>query len=113
VKLSLKLTKEQLDPYFLEWECISVQLADLHKQRNKAAAEIIQDGLTIYKKLLTHCRTALQDEEFEPLNGTERLSFIESSPSTYAAYRQLVELFVELKKIIARKRIEFKYLNES
>ncbi|MGB6408827.1 MAG: YpoC family protein [Planococcus donghaensis] len=113
MKPSPKLTKEQLDPYFLEWECLSVQLADLHKQRNKAAAKLIQEGLTIYKKLLAHCRDALQDNEFEPLNGAERLSFIESSPGTYAAYRQLAELFVELKKIIARKRIEFKHLNES
>ncbi|ANU23033.1 YpoC family protein [Planococcus donghaensis] len=112
MKRSLKLTKEQLEPYFLEWECNSAQLAELHKQRNKAA-ELTKDGLTIYKKLLTHCRQALQDDGFEPLNGSERLAFIESSPGTYAAYRQLSELFRELKKMIARKRIEFKHLNES
>lgn len=84
----------------------------MHKLRNKAVKEVTQAGIEVYKKLLAHCRCALDEESFEPLNGAERLLFIEFSLSTYAAYRQLDELFSELKKIIARKRIEHKHLNK-
>lgn len=109
---SQKLTKEQLDPYFWKWDRLAAELALLHSQRDKRSEEAIHAGLKLYHLLLSHCREALQDEGFQPLNGSERLSFVESSPGTYAAYRQLDELFSELKKTIARKRIEFKYLNE-
>lgn len=103
-----KLTKEQLDPYFLEWDGISVELADLHRQRDRRAKNVLEAGLALYKRLLSHCREALEHPDFEPLNGSERLSFVEGSPGTYAAYRQLAELFAELKKTVARKRIELK-----
>ena len=103
-----KLTKEQLDPYFLEWDRISVELAVLHRQRDKRAKMVLEVGIELYKRLLSHCREALGERDFEPLNGSERLSFIEGSPGTYAAYRQLAELFAELKKTVARKRVELK-----
>lgn len=112
MKSSQKLTKEQLDPYFLEWDRIAAGLALLHSQRDKRSKEAMQAGLEVYHHLLVHCREALQDGGFQPLNGSERLSFVEASPGTYAAYRQLDELFMELKKTIARKRIELKHLNE-
>lgn len=103
-----KLTKEQLDPYFLEWDRLSVELAALHKQRDRRAKPVLEAALEIYKRLLSHCREALEQPDFEPLNGSDRLSFVEGSPGAYAAYRQLVELFAELKKAVARKRIELK-----
>ncbi|ANU10697.1 hypothetical protein A1A1_09526 [Planococcus antarcticus DSM 14505] len=112
MKLSQKLTKEQLDPHFLKWDRIAVDLAKLHSQRDKRAKDAIQEGLKVYTHLLAHCRDALKDEEFEPLNGSERLSFVEDSAGTYAAYRQLDKLFAELKKTIARKRIELKRLTK-
>lgn len=108
MKSLLKLTKEQIDPYFLEWQRILMELAELHKQRDIRTKVVLEAGLEVYKRLLVHCREALQEEGFEPLNGSERLAFIEASPGTYAAYRQLAELFAELKKSIARKRIELK-----
>ncbi len=112
MKSSQKLTKEQIDPYFLEWARLSAELAYLHERRDKATVQAIQSGIETFEQLLSHCRFALQDDEFEPLNGSERLSFIKSSARTYAAYRQLDELFSELKKILARKRIEFKHQSE-
>jgi len=108
VKSLPKLTKEQLDPYFLEWDKVSVELADLHKRRDRRAKQVLETGLELYKQLLLHCREALEQPDFEPLNGSERLSFVEGSAGTYAAYRQLAELFAELKKTVARKRIELK-----
>ncbi|WP_298828003.1 YpoC family protein [uncultured Planococcus sp.] len=112
MKSSQKLTKEQLEPFFKEWNQLSTELADLHRQRNRGAKAAMQVGLKVYNSLLAHCREALQDERFEPLNGLERLLFIEASPGTYAAYRQMDELFSELKKTLARKRIELSRLKE-
>ncbi|ANU28126.1 YpoC family protein [Planococcus versutus] len=112
MKLSQKLTKEQTDPYFLEWARLSAELAYLHERRDKATGQAMQSSIKMFEQLLLHCRSALQDDEFEPLNGSERLSFIKSSARTYAAYRQLDELFSELKKILARKRIEFNQQSE-
>ena len=112
MKSSQKLTKEQVEPFFQQWDRLSAELADLHSQRNKGTKDALQSGISVYRFLLAYCREALEDEGFEPLNGTERLSFIEASPKTYAAYRQMDELFSELKKTIARKRIELNRLNE-
>ncbi|MGH2317633.1 YpoC family protein [Planococcus sp. SE5232] len=112
MKSSQKLTKDQLEPFFQEWNQLSTELADLHHQRNRGAKDAMQAGLKVYNSLLAHCREALQDERFEPLNGSERLSFIQASPGTYAAYRQMDELFSELKKTLARKRIERSRLKE-
>ena len=112
MKSSQKLTKGQVEPFFQEWDRISAELAHLHSQRDRRTTVIMETGLKVYKPLLSYCRKALQDEGFEPLNGSERLSFIEASPGTFAAYRQMDELFSELKKTIARKRIELSRLNE-
>ncbi|WP_341201534.1 YpoC family protein, partial [Planomicrobium okeanokoites] len=39
-----------------------------------------------------------------PLNNEERLAFVEMNCRTFAAYRQLQELFNEMQKKIASKR---------
>lgn len=112
MKPSQKLTKQQIEPYFLKWNQLSNDLAAMHTRREKKTKVAAQAGIVLYKQLLRHCQLALQDNNFEPLNGAERLFFIETSASTYAAYRQLDELFLEVKKTLARKRIEYKQLNE-
>lgn len=106
MKSSQKLTKEQTDPYFAEWNRLSAELMELHSLRDKRSKELTRAGTELYAQLLAHCREALQDKGFEPLNGSERLAFVAASPATYAAFRQLDELFTELKKTVARKRIE-------
>ncbi|PSL41946.1 hypothetical protein B0H99_101193 [Planomicrobium soli] len=111
MKLSQKLTKEQTDPFFEEWRAKAAIISDLHKQRDKQAKDEMEAGILLYNKLLAHCLEtgAIPGVKvLAPINGEERLAFVASQPGNFAAFRQLDELFAEMKKIIAAKRIHLK-----
>ncbi|MDN7241080.1 hypothetical protein QWY14_04725 [Planococcus sp. N028] len=111
MKLSQKLTKEQTDPFFLNWNEKAQRISELHKRRDAQVRIEMQAGILLYKKLLEHCSDSTE-KPLMPLNGEERLAFVVSSPGNYAAFRQLDELFSEMKKIIAGKRIQLKRMEE-
>jgi hypothetical protein len=108
VKLSQKLTKEQVDPFFKEWEEMASQLSELHKRRDANAKHKMEEGILLYKRLRAHCAGAGLESSFGPLNGEERLAFAVSRPGSFAAFRQLDELFSEMKKMVAARRIRLK-----
>jgi hypothetical protein len=113
VKLSQKLTKEQTAPFFDKWQDLALTISDLHKQRDKQVVEAMEAGIILYKKLLVHCsdtEAITGAKLLVPLNGDERLAFIIGKPGSYAAFRQLDELFSEMKKLIAGRRVQ---LNKS
>lgn len=110
MKLSQKLTKEQIDPFFQKWENMAPGIFELHKQRDAGAAELMRNGLVLYQDLLIHCHEEGQ-KQIIPLNGEERLDFIVRNPGKFAAFRQLDELFSEMKKMIAAKRVQLNRLN--
>ncbi|TWT01031.1 YpoC family protein [Planomicrobium sp. CPCC 101079] len=115
MKLSQKLTKEQTDPFFSKWQEMSLVISELHERREKRVKKEMESGILLYKKLLAHCLDAEKDageKAVAPLNGEERLAFVASNPGTYAAFRQLDELFAEMKKLIAAKRIQLKRLEK-
>lgn len=103
MKLSQKLTKEAVEPFFNDWDSLKESIEPLFRNRSRTGQQEMLNGIRLYKQLLAHC-------EFEiiPLNGPERLSFIEQRPANFAAFRQLDELFSEMKKGIASKRIQLK-----
>ena len=103
MKLSQKLTKEFIDPFFTRWATLSEEIARLHALRDKQTARRMDEAIHLYKELIAHC-----ERQVVPINGNERLQFIEQRPGNYAAYRQLDELFSEMKKKIASKRIQLK-----
>lgn len=103
MKSSLKLTKETVDPFFSNWAQLSEEIAHLHGLRDKQLSQYMQEGIELYKKLISHC-----EDQIVPMNGQERLQFVDQHLGNYAAYRQLDELFSEMKKKIASKRIQFK-----
>lgn len=74
----------------------------LHKEKKHGAGIQIEQGISIYKALLEQCSS--EEERLEPLNNKERLAFIEANSSSYAAFRQLQELFKEMEKKIASRR---------
>ncbi|TWT28343.1 YpoC family protein [Planomicrobium sp. CPCC 101110] len=114
MKLSLRLTKELIDPFFSEWENRSPVISELHKQRKQPKNEV-EAGILLYRKLLAHCNkpeSASNGQALMPVNGEERLAFIESNPGSFAAFRQLDELFKEMKKGIASKRVQLKRAEE-
>lgn len=59
-------------------------------------------GISVYQALLAQCISG--EAHLEPLNNAERLAFVETNSTSYAAFRQLQELFNEMKKKIASKR---------
>lgn len=103
MKLSQKLTKESIAPYFAEWAILSEEIAAMHQNREKQAAGHMLQGIELFNRLVDHC-----DGQIIPMNGKERLQFIVQRPGNYAAFRQLDELFSEMKKKIASKRIRLK-----
>lgn len=103
MKLSQKLTKENVEPFFIEWAKLKEAIENAHRNRDKKELDAMLRGITLYKQLLNHC-----DSVIGPLNGMERLSFVEQRPANFAAFRQLDELFTEMRKLIASKRIQLR-----
>lgn len=111
MKLSQKLTKEQIDPFFIKWENIVSDISGMHKKKDAKAKELMGNGVVLYRNLLLHCQQEGQ-KPIIPLNGEERLDFIVHNPGNYAAFRQLDELFSEIKKMIAAKRVQLNRVNK-
>lgn len=103
MKLSQKLTKEKVSPFFDKWHELQLDIADSFKKHNGQAAELMKAGTQLYIELLAYC-----EHSIEPLNGKERMAFIQQNNGRYAAFRQLDELFEEVKKKLASKRIQLK-----
>ncbi|RNF40474.1 YpoC family protein [Planococcus salinus] len=102
MRLLQKLTNEQLSFFYSRWRELKPALIDsITSKDSHQAGRLMQEGIQLYKELLAHCEHAI-----EPLNGQERLAFIEQNRGRYAAFRQLDELFEEMKKKIASKRIQ-------
>jgi hypothetical protein len=101
MKQSQKLTKERIDPYFAEWQRLRTELVSVHQERSISADEHMAQGIQLLTALLEEC-----DGELAPLNCRDRLSFIKAKPAQFAAFRQLDELFTEMKKKISSKRIQ-------
>lgn len=107
------IQKEEIEGYFEEWESLSHQLFEAYDQRKGQTKELMEKGILLFEQLIV-C-TSITDEtminsnmqyEVMPINGMERLQFIKSRPDRYASYRQLDELFKELKKKYARLRVQ-------
>ncbi|AQQ53600.1 YpoC family protein [Planococcus lenghuensis] len=104
---SQKLTENEIAPFFAEWAVIREQLISLHRERSRQAAVTAADAIALYECLLLHCA----EYDLMPVNGKERLHFIKANSGNYAAFRQLDELFSEMKKKIAVKRSQLNNAN--
>ncbi len=109
---TINAQKEKIDVILNEWNEIKSCIQVSFNQRNKEVYKEMQDGISLYQKLLRQVSEAsncqdqiLEDFEVLPLNGNDRYQFITNNPSLYVAFRQLDELFEETKKKIARLRI--------
>lgn len=107
------IQKEKVDPYFEQWEQLSTLIHEAHSERNNQARPLMEQGIALFEKCVlvcseTHEKTMKENEQYEvlPINGMERILFIKARPAQYACYRQLDELFKELKKRLARLRIK-------
>lgn len=101
MKQSQKLTKETIDPYFVQWQSLRTELLSAHQLRSKSTGGLMDQGIQLFTALLEEC-----GGELAPLNCGDRLGFIKAKPAQFAAFRQLDELFTEMKKMISSKRIQ-------
>lgn len=101
MKPSQKLSSNSIDAYFKQWHELKTELHELHQERSKQTASLIERGVQLFSNLLAVC-----GGELIPLNCQERLDFIACHPSNYTAFRQLDELFTELKKKVSAKRVQ-------
>ncbi|HWK24724.1 MAG TPA: hypothetical protein VNS08_17035 [Ureibacillus sp.] len=113
IKVRLEsIAKEAVEPYFEQWNELNRQIHNAHELRNGEAKSFMDKGIQLFEKCIIYCsettsQSIIESEEYEvlPLNGMERLQFIKTRPGQYACFRQLDELFKELKKRLARLRI--------
>ena len=109
------IQKEAVEPYFEQWEVLSTTIHGAHHRRAKEEAQsLMQQGIGLFEECVLHCSEIDGESEMNvheqyevlPINGMERFLFIKARPGQYACYRQLDELFKELKKRLARLRIK-------
>lgn len=92
----------KISPFFDVWYKLEEEINANLANRVKSPPAVMEEGVDLYKALLAHC--SADKEQLEPLNNAERLAFIESNLSHYAAFRQLQELFNEMQKKLASRR---------
>ena len=100
--LRKSIEQEKISPFFISWSKLEDEISLLLSKRDGSAVLPMKKGIAVYKALLEQCST--EEESLIPLNNAERLAFVDENHSTYAAFRQLQELFNEMHKKIASKR---------
>lgn len=100
--LRKSIEQEAVDPFFISWSGLEEEIGGLFKKREGSTELPMKKGIAVYKALLEQCST--EEEQLMPLNNAERLAFVEENSSTFAAFRQLQELFNEMQKKIASRR---------
>lgn len=108
------ISKDLIEPYFERWERLSDQIFHAHDERNGEAKSLMEEGIALFEELVSNTSQVEQtcliqsNEVYEvfPINGMERFLFIKARPAQYACFRQLDELFKEIKKRYARLRLK-------
>lgn len=95
------IAKDKIDAWFTEWTELEGRIHGAHDSRNGSAQGLMEQGIALFQRLVQEA-----GEEVMPINGMERLAFIQAKPGQYACYRQLDELFKETKKRTARLRLQ-------
>lgn len=107
MSLSQKSINDAVSPYYDSWQELSRDIDDCFKQQPARCRELISNGYTLYAELKQTLIRLFGESSPAPLNEEERLSFVYQSKSAHAAFRQLEQLFRELKKKIARQKIGY------
>lgn len=94
------LSKEHVEPFLAVWDETSRKLEKIYGSRETGAEELMLHSVENYEQLLGSC----SQFHVTPINGEERLQFIKANLHSFAAYRQLKELYSELSKRIAAER---------
>ncbi|MFC4712313.1 YpoC family protein [Planococcus dechangensis] len=107
MSLSQKSIDDAISPYYDAWQGLSRDLHECFKQQPASCRGLISSGYTLYVELKQTLFSLFGESSPAPLNEEERLDFVYHSNSAHAAFRQLEQLFRELKKKIARLKIGY------
>ncbi|WP_042475171.1 YpoC family protein [Bacillus ndiopicus] len=104
------ISQEAVDNWYTKWDELRLQIHAAHAARNGQAKQWMLQGIAHFTEFLTAASDvssydAQASYELLPLNGAERLAFVQANPAQYASYRQLDELYKETKKRCARLRV--------
>lgn len=92
-----KLKKEDFVEFFAKWSEMRAEIQTHYAKRNKESNDLMEKGIDLLNELIE-----LADGTF-PLNFKERFTFVKQNYKTFAAFRQLDELFKETEKKLARR----------
>ncbi|MFC5603287.1 YpoC family protein [Sporosarcina koreensis] len=97
--------KEMLYAFWNNWLDMKVGIEEAYKHKNAEAANMMDKAIENYVKMLgTFMRVdSSTKSSIEPLNGEERLQFIQDKISVYFAFVQLDTLYTEaMKKAVSQ-----------
>ena len=107
MNLSQKSIDEAVLPFYDAWQGLSKDIQHCFEQEPTRCRQYISTGYELYAELKQTLVRLFGESSPSPLNEEERLSFVRHSKSAHAAFRQLEQLFRELKKKIARQKIGY------
>lgn len=105
--LSRKSIDQSVSPFYDDWADLKQEIQSCVQQHAGDCHELIAQGYKVYEALRQTLDGLFGSATPSPLNERERLEFVRNSKSAHAASRQLEQLFMELKKKIARIKIGY------
>lgn len=94
-----KLKKEDFVVLFEKWSAMRAEIQINFAERKNEPSDLMEKGIVLLNELIA------KSDGTCPLNYKERFTFIQQNYKTYAAYRQLDELFKETEKKLASRFI--------
>lgn len=104
-----RFSREAMAPFFMYWEAHKQAIDKLYKDNHPNAQEKMKEALKEYTTLLRYGEVEDQIQSLLlPLNGEERLAFIEKQIASRYAFVQLDALYDESRKRAARLSLTYK-----
>lgn len=104
-----RFSRENMNRFFEPWSQLKDEIPPLHEAKNPAVQEKMEEALQLYYELLKYGEEIGEKHSLLfPLNGEERLAFIEEQMPRRYAFIQLNALFDESQKKAARLSVTYK-----
>ena len=102
-------SKVNVQHHFDRWDALKEQIHTCYAERNPEVRQLVKEGVILFRQLLQDGGQMKEGEQsidkLMPLNGEERLQFIEAQRHHHHAFIQLAALFEETEKKAARLTI--------
>jgi hypothetical protein len=89
-------------PAFEQWDQVRNEIEQLYVNQDKKAMQLMKVAIQSYTELLESGGVEQGKFVCQPLNGEERIQFVQEKIASHYAFVQLDALYTEVKKKIAR-----------